>query len=100
MTKITSRRKRAGFTAITGAVLAVGLISMLGFAVDFGRMYINKNESQTFVDSTAIQAALELDGTLNGITRARNVLTSNPNRWNFGAAPFTNPTIQFSTDGT
>jgi len=97
----TSRQKsRAGFTAITGAVLGVGLLSMLGFAVDIGRMYINKNESQTYVDSAAIQAAQELDGTLDGITRARNSLATNPNKWNFGTAPFTNPTIQFATSPT
>jgi Putative Flp pilus-assembly TadE/G-like len=93
---IRSRRRR-GFTLVTGGVLAVGLISMLGFAVDIGRMYINKNESQTYVDSTAIQAALELDGTLEGITRAQGALATNPNRWNFGTAAFVNPTIQFAT---
>jgi len=47
------------------------LLGAVGLAVDLGRMYIVKGEAQTFADSAALAAVLELDSTSAGITRAR-----------------------------
>jgi len=38
-------RKR-GFVLVTMAIAAIALIGMLGLAVDVGRMFIAKNETQ------------------------------------------------------
>ena len=35
----------------------------MGLAIDMGRLYFAKSESQTFVDLTALAAAKKLDGT-------------------------------------
>lgn len=80
--------------------LSLGLVfilGMAGLAVDVGRMYVTKSEAQSFVDSAAFAAALQLDGTAGGITRAQNAVTANPKRWQFQNDSFTNVTTAFST---
>jgi Flp pilus assembly protein TadG len=96
----TVRRGRRGYVLITTAMSAIALVSMLGVAVDIGRMYITKSEAQNYVDSAAIAAALQLDGSTDGITDARNAAAASGNKWNFNNSNFTNPAIEFSQDGT
>jgi hypothetical protein len=72
----------------------------VGLAVDLGRMYIVKGEAQTFADSAALAAVLELDGTSAGITRANAAVASNPNRNTFGTAGFTGTTVEYSQTST
>jgi uncharacterized membrane protein len=38
-------------------VCAVVLFGMAGLAIDLGRMYITKNEAQSYADSAALYAA-------------------------------------------
>jgi len=56
------------------AVMAAGAIIILcGFcclALDLSRVYNRKMELQSMVDATAVSAAIELDGTRAGLTRA------------------------------
>jgi hypothetical protein len=60
---------------------------MLGLALDLGRVYIAKNETQSFTDSAALAAALAL--TDAGFTAAQNAVTGNTkNRWNMGTTNF------------
>jgi Flp pilus assembly protein TadG len=64
----TGRRgQRQGFVLVTMAIAAIALIAVLGLAVDVGRMFIAKNETQTYCDSASLAAALALDGTTTGI---------------------------------
>jgi hypothetical protein len=72
---------------------------MLGVAIDVGRIYIAKSEVQTFADLTAIAATRELDGTDEGVVRARQRVASSVMKWNFSTQPFTENTVLFSTDG-
>ena len=65
-----------------------------------GRLFINKQETQTFVDSAAIAAVQELDGTTAGITRAKAVVAASTNRWNLGTAIISNPVVEFATTKT
>jgi uncharacterized membrane protein len=44
-------------------VSMVFLLGMVGLAIDLGRMYIAKSEAQSFVDSAALAAAAQLNGT-------------------------------------
>ncbi|MFN3325748.1 MAG: pilus assembly protein TadG-related protein [Bryobacteraceae bacterium] len=94
----TRRSRERGFTLVTMAVSLVALIAVVGLAVDIGRMYIAKNEAQSYVDSAALAATLELDGTSEGLFRARQQVAGNPNRWNLNTSTFSNTTTAFAKD--
>lgn len=103
MTNIQTRTQRgcqrgreSGFMLITTAIGLVVLIGLVGLAVDIGRIYIAKSEAQAFADSASLAATVELDGTMDGISRARARAESNPNLWNFNTSTFSNITISFS----
>jgi Flp pilus assembly protein TadG len=81
-------------------ICAVVLFGMAGLAIDLGRMYITKNEAQSFADSAALYAAQQLDGTPAGITAADNAVATNPNKWNFGTTAFSGSITEYSPDGS
>jgi Flp pilus assembly protein TadG len=89
-----------GFVLITMAIAAVALLGVLGMSVDFGRMYIAKNETQSYCDSAALAAALALDGTTTGISNAQSAVTNSLNTWNFGSSQVTSPTVTFATSAS
>jgi len=89
-------RKR-GFVLITMAVAAIALIGMLGLAVDVGRMFIAKNETQNYCDSAALAAALALDGTTAGVTSAKDAVANSANVWNLNTTTVKNPVVTFAT---
>ncbi len=93
--KQKASRKR-GFILITVGLSLLAVVAMTGLAVDLGRIYIAKNESQSYVDAAALSAVLELDGTLAGIERARGVVLNSTNRWNLGNNSFANPQVEFA----
>src|SRR5215472_9531319 len=72
-----SGRKR-GFVLVTTAISLVGLLGLIGLGTDVGRIYVARNELQVFADEAALAAGFELDGTLNGIQRARDVGKAGP----------------------
>ena len=84
---------RAGYHGVT----AIALMGALGLAVDLGRVFIAKNETQAFCDAAALAAALALDGTSTGITSAQAAVTSSTNQWNFGTTAVSSPTVVFAT---
>lgn len=93
-----------GFVLVAFSLSLVFLLGMVGLAVDLGRMYVVKNESQSFCDSAAMFAAKELDGTAAGVTAALNKVnwvTQDPNGprkgFEFGLKQFQNITTTFST---
>ena len=81
---------------ITAGVAIIVLIGMVGLAVDIGRMYIAKSESQIFTDSASLAATLELDGTSAGIERAKGRAATNPNRWNFQTSSYSSYSVAFA----
>ena len=90
-------RREAGFVLITMAASAIALIAVLGLAVDVGRMFIAKNETQSYCDAAALAAALKLDGTTTGIANATTAAQNVPDKWNLNSASVGSPTIQFGT---
>ena len=66
-------------------------------AVDLGRLYLVKSESQNFVDSVALLAAAELDGTSVGIQRAANAAAQSFQRYDMASKAFTGTTTRFAT---
>ena len=55
------RWNRKGFTLIAAGACAFTLFGMLGLALDLGRVYIARNEAQSFTDTAALAAALTLN---------------------------------------
>lgn len=75
------------------------LLAIIGMAFDLGRIYIARNEAQVFTDSAAMTAVSKLDGTPQGLARARDAVAHLPMRWNLGTQPFTGVVIEFSASG-
>jgi Flp pilus assembly protein TadG len=89
--------RRKGFVAIALSLSAVFLLGMVGLAIDLGRMYVTKSEAQTFVDSAALDAAIQLNDTSEGVASALEKVAANRNRWQFGNSAFANVTTTFGT---
>lgn len=70
---------------VTVALLLLMLLGFMGFALDFGRLFVVKSELQTAMDSCALAAAQELDLQANALDRARSagMTAGNMNRVNF-----------------
>jgi Flp pilus assembly protein TadG len=68
----TSRRRQQGSVIITVCLLTLFLLGFIGFALDFGRLFIVKTELQTAIDACALAAAQELDSMPTAIDRARS----------------------------
>ena len=66
-------------------------------AVDLGRMFIAKNETQAYCDAAALAAALALNGASSGITAAQNAVANTKNAWNLDSAYITNYQVAFAT---
>ena len=82
------KNNQRGFTLIVTGFCIASMLGMLGLALDLGRVYITKNETQTFADTAALSAAMALNGA--DFTPARNAVIGNTkNQWNMGTATFT-----------
>jgi Flp pilus assembly protein TadG len=89
-------QRRRGFVVVALCFCIAFVVAAVGLSVDLGRLYVVRNEAQTFVDSAALEAALELDGTTAGIARATNRVVNNVNRWMWETATFTNPVAEYA----
>ncbi len=79
------RRSQRGAVIVTVCLLMLFLLGFMGFALDFGRLFVVKSELQTAMDSCALAAAQELDSLPDAITRATSagMTAGNLNRVNF-----------------
>lgn len=80
------------------ALFLLALVAALGLSVDIGRLFLNKNEAQTFADSAVLDAARRLDGTLEGLEAARSAIQRNWNSWDFGARKLERYQLEFASD--
>jgi hypothetical protein len=94
------KSKNRGYILVALSLGLVFLLGMAGMAVDIGRMYITKSEAQSFADTAAFGAALELDGTAAGIARAQTAVANNPKKWEFQNDAFTGVQTTFGTAST
>src|SRR5258707_14027036 len=69
-------RRARGFVLITMAVAGVAIFGAIGMALDVGRSFIAKNETQAFCDTASLAATLKLDGTSTGIAKAKTAVTN------------------------
>jgi Flp pilus assembly protein TadG len=81
-------RKQSGAVIITAALFMLFLLGFIGIALDLGRAFVVRSELQSAVDSCALSAAQELDGTGTAITRATSagLTAGNLNRVEFQSA--------------
>ena len=77
--------RQKGAVIVTTALAMLFLLGFMAIALDFGHMFVVKNELQTAMDSCALAAAQELDGSTDAITRATNAgkTAGNLNNVNF-----------------
>lgn len=97
--QIRRRTAQRGFVLIAMSACIFLLLAVIGMAFDLGRIYIARNEAQVFTDAASMAAAAQLDGTANGITRAKAAVASLPGRWNLGSENFVGVAAEFSVDG-
>jgi Flp pilus assembly protein TadG len=82
------------------------MVGMLGLTFDVGRMFIAKNELQTFADAAALAAAADLTGAKSGMQGANDVAltgplgATRPNAVGFETNRITNVTTAYGTSPT
>ncbi len=100
MKRAPSKPSQQGAVIVTVALMLLFLLGFTGIALDFGRLFIVKTELQTAMDSCALAAAQELDGSSSAITRATaaGLTAGNLNRVNFQTSPagLADANVQFS----
>lgn len=77
--------RQKGAVIVTVAFSLLFLLGFMAIALDFGRMFVVKDELQTSMDACALAAAQELDSAGDAITRATNagMTAGNLNNVNF-----------------
>ena len=93
------RRCAGGFVLIAMCGCIFLLLAVIGLAFDLGRIYIARNEAQVFTDAASMAAAVQLDGTSAGLTRAKAAVEHLPAKWNLGTQSFAGVVTEFSADG-
>ena len=73
-----NRRGERGFSLVLLSLCLFVMVGMLGLAIDVGKMFITKNELQTFADASALAAVSSLDGTQSGVESANATATNGP----------------------
>src|SRR5690242_14215953 len=88
MAEMKRASREHGFVLVATSLAALFLLGAAGLAIDIGRMYVARNEAQSFVDSASLAAAAQLDDTPGGLGRALDAVSNNPKRWQFGTSTF------------
>ena len=97
------KRGEQGFSLILLSLALFVMLGMVGLAIDLGRMFIYKNELQTFADASALAAIAQMDGTQTGIQGANATATAGPlgtakpNGYNFDTISITSVTTGYAT---
>ena len=91
--------KKRGFVLLLTAMMMMALVGVLGLGLDLGQLYLVKGAAQTYTDVTALAAAKDLDGSPDGIERARARVKKSSFRWNARERAFQGGDVEFSPDG-
>jgi Flp pilus assembly protein TadG len=94
-------KRQQGAFGIMTAVLLVVILGFCGLAIDLARMYNRKAELETVVDSIALAAAAQLNGTDTGITNALsaalNAASTVGYAYNHSSVQWSNDAINFAS---
>lgn len=74
--RVPPRPRPKGSVAVTFSIMLPVMLGFVGLAIDLSMVYARSAELQHLADATAMAAAHELDGTLAGVTRARDKATA------------------------
>jgi Flp pilus assembly protein TadG len=91
------RGHERGVVLAAFAVAASVIIGGIGLCFDLGRLFIVRNEAQSFADAAALAAVAQLDGTTNGLANANAAAQRAWSGWHFGLRTFSAPTVIFYT---
>jgi hypothetical protein len=96
-----TRRSQEGFVLIVTSIALTILLALAALGIDIGRMYVIRAELQSFTDAAALSAAIELNGTDQGLANARagaGRLANGPHamQWDLGTRPITNIVTSFA----
>jgi uncharacterized membrane protein len=99
------RRSKRGFVLIATCISLIFLMGVAGLGIDIGRMYLIKSELQAFADAAALSAALQVDGSDQGVKGAQQApaeLATGPNAmmWDMGTKPITDVSTSFAKGET
>jgi len=86
---VQNKRRQGGYILVTMAAGAFSLFGAMGVAIDVGRLFIIRNETQAYCDAAALAAALELNGTSQGITAATSAALNVGNKYNIDSSALT-----------
>ena len=84
--KRTARRQN-GFVLVAFTLALFMILGCVGLSFDIGRMYVTRNELQSFCDAAALAAVSKLNGTVAGLDAARNAAKAIPKGYQFGTTP-------------
>jgi hypothetical protein len=97
------RQGERGFSLILIGLTLVIMISMVGLAIDLGRIFVYKSELQTFADNSAMAAVAKMDGTQAGVQSANSMALTGPdgaslaNKVNFDSTTISTVTPTYAT---
>jgi Flp pilus assembly protein TadG len=95
-----SRAKQRGYILVMFTLSLFVLLGVCGLAIDAGRMYMVKSESQSFTDAAALNAMVTLAGNPSAFTAAGTAASGTNKKWQFGYNSFTGVTTTFGTSAT
>ena len=99
---MTRRRSGSrGSILIFTCLVLLALVGIAGFTIDAGHLMLVKNELRSFADSASLSAALQLDGTAEGIRRAKAAITNSTSgphalKWDMGTRPVSKAVLSFA----
>lgn len=96
MTFQTRNQRKRGFTLVAMAISATALVAVVGLALDVGRLYIAKNETQIYCDAAALAAVKQLNGYSSGVTSATAAATAVNNSYNLNSTTASGSAITFA----
>ncbi len=96
----TRNRRKRGFTLVAMAISATALVAVVGLALDVGRLYIAKNETQIYCDAASLAAVKQLNGLSSGVTAATSAAAAVNNSYNLNSTLATGSTITFANTAT
>jgi hypothetical protein len=91
--RTSPRNRRGSFLILTAVTLAVAA-ACVGFSLDASRVYLNWRSLKIEAEAAALAAVLELDGSAEGLARARQVAAEIAGRNKCSA------TIEFQSDSS
>jgi Flp pilus assembly protein TadG len=93
-------RSRGGYVTLLFALCLLFLLGVCGLAIDIGRMYVAKSESQSFADAAALNAVSTLATSPGAFSAATTAASQTSKKWNFGITAITDVVTTFGTSTT